>query len=32
MAHELEGIAGKENEAKFFGREISVIFGPQRKK
>ncbi len=32
MARELEGIAVKENEPKFFGREISVIFGPQRKK
>lgn len=32
MAKELEGIAVKENEPKFFGREISVIFGPQKKK
>lgn len=32
MARELEGTAVKENEPKFFGREISVVFGPQRKK
>lgn len=32
MAKQLEGIAVKENEPKFFGREITVTFGPQKKK
>ena len=32
MAQQLEGVAAKEGEPKFMGRELFVIFGPDRSK
>lgn len=32
MANELKGVAIKESEPKFIGRELSVIFGPEKGK